>query len=413
MKPEEIKELIEQSVNKVKEELKKEAEDKGAGSPENKGKEEASAEVATLAKEIGATIAETVKEGLKPVAAAQPKVDERVTKVLMPRGDVRSISYPTDLASLSKEEKILSFMKALMYAKNDVASAEVLKALTEGVSAEGGYLVPTELSAEVYRILPDAAIMRRIATVIPMSSHTLSLNALATSPKAYWIREYRAKTTTSADLDQKDLTCNDLVCLLPVSEQLLADANISLVPFIINLFRDAIAAEEDNAFFTGAGTTQPRGISIETLGATVAAGGALTMDHVIAVIDSIPQSSANSPKAAFVGHRYVKRLCRNLKDTANNYIWRDGSMGRMSGQTEKLPDMLYGYPFYEQNDLAQTELYFGDWSKYIIGDRQQLEVRTTTEGGDAWRKNSVEIKAVERVDGRAVLLSAFAKITGI
>jgi HK97 family phage major capsid protein len=58
-------------------------------------------------------------------------------------------------------------------------------------------------------------------------------------------------------------------------------------------------------------------------------------------------------------------------------------------------------------------LYFGDWSFYIIADRQTLAVKTTTEGGDAWRRNSIEIKAVERVDGRAVILSPFAKLTGI
>lgn len=58
----------------------------------------------------------------------------------------------------------------------------------------------------------------------------------------------------------------------------------------------------------------------------------------------------------------------------------------MSGQTEKLPDTLYGYPFYEQNDLPQDRLYFADWSYYIIGDRQTMTVKTTTEGGDAWRR---------------------------
>ncbi|OGM38101.1 hypothetical protein A3E41_03470 [Candidatus Woesebacteria bacterium RIFCSPHIGHO2_12_FULL_38_9] len=64
----------------------------------------------------------------------------------------------------------------------------------------------------------------------------------------------------------------------------------------------------------------------------------------------------------------------------------------MSGQVERLPDLLYVYPFYEQNDINQSEIYFGDWKMYVIGDRQTISVRTTTEGGEAWRRNSMEVK---------------------
>jgi HK97 family phage major capsid protein len=210
------------------------------------------------------------------------------------------------------------------------------------------------------------------------------------------------------------LVPNDLVCLLPVSEQLLADANINLVQFIIQLFAEAIGAAEDAAFFTGSGAGQPRGISIEAIASAAIADATISFDDIIRLIDLVPQRIAQSPKAAFVGHRYVKRILRTLKSTNNDYLWRDGKGGTGGGaDVVRLPDTIYGYPFYEQNDLSQTELYFGDWSYYIIGDRQTLAVTTTTEGGDAWRRNSMEIKAVERVDGRAVILTPFAKLTGI
>ena len=126
------------------------------------------------------------------------------------------------------------------------------------------------------------------------------------------------------------------------------------------------------------------------------------MDDIIELIDLVPQRVTQSPKAAFVGHRKVKRQLRLLKDSNNNYIWRDGRGGVGGGGEQiRLPDTLYGYPYHEQNDLAQSELYFGDWSMYIIGDRQTMAVQTTTEGGDAWRRNSMEqncyrIKKVQR-----------------
>lgn len=256
-------------------------------------------------------------------------------------------------------------------------------------------------------------VMRRIGRVIPMSTDTLKLNSLAARPTAYWTAEYASKSTTSAEFGQVELNPHDLVCLLPISEQLLADANINLVSFIVELFAEAIGLEEDKAFFTGSGVGRPHGISIETIN-NQAASASLCMDDIIDLIDLVPQRVTQSPRAAFVGHRNLKRLLRQIKDANNQYIWRDsrgGNVGSGQGETYRLPDTLYGYPFYEQNDLDEEELYFADWSFYIIGDRQKMAVRTTTEGGDAWRRNAMEIKAVERVDGRAVITTPFAKLT--
>jgi HK97 family phage major capsid protein len=335
-----------------------------------------------------------------------------MTKFFSSETGFNAVEYPEDLNNLSKDQKIITFFKALVNYKKDFKSQMVLRALVEGTDAEGGYLVPEEFRAEVFRVLPDVAVMRNLARVLPMNTDTLNLNTLAARPAAYWTSEYGSKTTSSAEFGRVTLQPNDLVCLLPITHQLLADANINVVQFITELFAEAIALAEDKAFFTGNGTGQPRGINQETI-TTVGCGTALTMDHILQLIDSVPSRINKAPKAAFVGHRYVKRILRTLKDSSNAYIWRDSPVGMRSGQTERLPDTLYGYPFYEQNDVSQKELYFGDWSYYIIGDRQSLAVETTTEGGEAWRRNSLEIKAVTRVDGRAVLVSAFAKINQI
>lgn len=385
---------------------------------------ESDKEVETKAEgsKVETDLVNAVAEKLAAIITANKGADEKEqrqlsndvkTKIFTSWAGVKEIEYPTDLKNLSKDDKIVTFFKALVFSKHDPQSQQVLRALVEGTDSEGGYLVPEELRTEVFRVLPDMTVMRRLARVIPMTTDTLKLNSLGARPVAYWTGEYQSKSTTSAEFNQVVLSPNDLVCLLPVSEQLLADANINLVQFIIELFAEAIGLAEDKAFFTGNGSGQPRGIAIETI-AEIDAGGNPTFDDLIDLIDAVPSRVTSSPKAAFVGHRNAKRAFRKMKDSDGDYIWRDGGAAKNNnGESVRLPNTLYGYPFYEQNDLDQSELYFGDWSMYIIGDRQTMAVSTTTEGGDAWRRNSMEIKAVERVDGRAVLTTPFAKIVNL
>jgi HK97 family phage major capsid protein len=372
---------------------------------EAKDKEDVSVDTKDIVEMAVNKIVDALTKAKDVTTEPKKEVDEFVRTKIFSDGNLKEITYPTDVKSLTKDEKIVTFFKALLYANKDGASAQVMKALVEGTDAQGGYLVPEELKAEVWRVLPDYAVMRRVARVIPMQTDTLKLNSLSARPYAYWTAEYASKSTTSAEFSQVTLTPNDLVCLLPVSEQLLADANISMVQFIVQLFAEAIATEEDKAFFTGSGTGQPRGINQETL-TSVDAGLALSFDHIISVIHSLPQAIRRGRSTAFVAHNNVIRTLRQIKDSQNRYIYEPGNPN-----SSQEPDRLYGYPIYEQNDIDDSHIYFGDWSYYIIGDRQQMTVATTTEGGEAWRRNAVEIKAVSRVDGRAVITSPFAKIT--
>lgn len=222
--------------------------------------------------------------------------------------------------------------------------------------------------------------MRNLARVLPMSSDLLKINSLSARPQAYWTSEYQSSSTTSAEFGEVTLTPNDLVCLLPISQQLLADANINLVDFIVQLFAETIGLAEDQAFFTGSGSGQPKGISQETIANKQKAGASLNLDDILDLIDLVPQRVVQSPKAAFVGHRNLKRQLRKVKDNQGDYLWRDGKGGvGGAGEIVRLPDTLYGYPYYEENFLAQSQLYFGDWSMYCIGDRQTMAVQTTTE----------------------------------
>lgn len=387
----------------------READDAKDGGKEEEEKESTvESKITDLAEKIAGRIADEIKTAK---GGDDDDVSELKGKIHESMKDSTVVRYPSqeELKDLSDEDTIVYFFKSLMAKDSDAEANAVFKALTEGTNADGGYLVPAPLATEVWRILPDMSVMRKVGRVLTMTSQTLGLNSLTGKPKAYWTQEYATKSTTSADFTQKTLTAYKLVCRLPASHELIQDANIDLVNFIIELFAESIAEAEDDAFFTGSGTNQPRGVSIETI-SNQSAGASLDFDDIIALIHLVPQSARQDRSVAFVGNQTTLRLLRQVKDSNNDYIWRIDGGATTSGQTQRLPDMIYGYPYYEQNDLGD-ELYFGAWNRYIIGDRKRLTVETTNVGGEAWERDATEIKAVERVGGRMVDERAFAKLT--
>lgn len=402
MDKDDIRKLIQEEMSK-----------KSKGDNEESEKEhDSKVEAVKTAEQIGEEFADSVINAITEKLSLNDK-DKAEARSKYIETDLKAVRYPApdEVKGMNDDEKIVLFFKSLMNRRNSYEADQLYKALVEGTAADGGNLVPAPLATRVFEILPDLSVMRRIATILPMTADTLQVNALNARPVAYWTGEYVSKTTTSAEFAQVTLTAQKLVCLLPASHELIQDANIDVVQYVIRIFGDAIAQAEDRAFFTGTGTGQPTGIQTSTV-TTQSAGASLDFDDVIDLIDLVPQSVAQQPNAAFVCNKAVVRLLRKIKDTNGDYIWRQG-LGVHSGQIERLPDTVYGYPVYEQNDLSEDLLYFGDWSKYLIGDRQQITVSTTDEGGDAWRRDATEIKAVERVAGIAVQTGAFARLNNV
>jgi HK97 family phage major capsid protein len=392
------------------------------GKKEKESKVEANLSVEKLVDALGEKFAQVLVENKKATEGEAEQLkhklfDNKVEGVALVTPDMVSQwqkAYKTSLDPAIKKEAgdnlIVTFFKAWAGFGKDEEQTRLFKALNEGTAGDGGYLVPTPLFNEVWRILPDYTVMRKLARIIPMSADTLKLDSVLAKPQAYWVSEYAQKTTTSAEFDQKTLNTNKLVCLLPATHELLADSGPNLAQLIIELFAEAVGEREDAAYFTGSGTGQPRGISQETL-TTVTAGATFNFDDVIDLIYSIPQGARQNRGCAFVGNMYSVKHLRKVKDTNGDYIWRDGGMFRgEGGRVDQVPATLYGYPFYEQNAISQKTVYFGNWRYYIIGDRQQMTVSKTDEGGDAWRRDSTEFKAVIRVDGRAAMTQPFAKL---
>jgi len=161
---------------------------------------------------------------------------------------------------------------------------------------------------------------------------------------------------------------------LQVSRELVEDSGINLLDFIARQAGVAMGTAVNAALTTGTGTTRPKGIVVaSTLGVTGGTGvaGVPTADNILDLVYSV-DSPYRRRGGAFQMRGTTLAAIRKIKDTTNQYIWQPSlQMGQ--------PDLLAGYPVYENPDMAATgtaakSVIFGDFSSYYVRQVRGIEV---------------------------------------
>lgn len=304
------------------------------------------------------------------------------------------------------------FLAALM-----TSDREKLQLLAESTAsgADGGYLVPDEFANMIVEDIRDISIMRQIAaTPIPTTSDTLHLPGLTSRPYANWRAEKAVKSTTTATFTETVFTPFSLAAIVGLSNELVADAVLgvsgSIVNYIAGLMTVALNEKEEQAFWVGSGTGQPKGVYGNT-GRTFAAGAGATdtqrADKLIQAYQLTPQGYRN--RATWVANMGTLFEIGRLKDSQNRYLLTD--LAGSPTQTIK------GRPVYEGNFLAGDVAIFGDFQFYQIVDREGISVKVSDEatvaGSSAFEKNLTYIRVEKRVDAKPTLAAAFTTVTGL
>lgn len=354
-----------------------------------------------IAKSVAKTVTAEIYGGATPGQRAKRFIDQPGNAKLAEILNGKDLYE--DREKLTKEEVIVSFFHALQ-----TNNTEVVKALSEGVAADGGNLLPQAFHEELVRDLQQTSFMRGICRVVPMRRNTLVIPNLAAGPKAYWTAEGAAKTTSTAAFTQLTLTAYKLAAILYSTDELIEDSEVfDIVQLIISLFSESIAREEEAAFMQGNGTSQPKGIftSVDDSSiAGVAAGGNLSFDSFIDLTNLLP--SKYHRNARFLLHRNNLKEVQKLKDTNGQYLWQSPASGR--------PGTILGFPYELSDDAPEDAIVFGDFKLgYWIGDKGQISVLISQHTTTAFTQDKTAIRVVERVGGLTVLPAAFRALTAI
>jgi HK97 family phage major capsid protein len=340
--------------------------------------------------------------------------DSKIREMGLDKVDRKNAIFPSaddpngdSLKDLTKDERIAKFLQAVV-----IGDAKVAKELAEGTGADGGYLVPVEFRAAVLEKLLKEAVIRPRATVIPMGRDKLEIPAEAGGVTAYWTSENSPLTESNPTFGQIVLNTNKLTGLSYMSRELFADSAVNITDYITRMFAKKFAAEEDLKFMTGSGTGEPKGLREYTVSDIPQASADLAGDDLIALFYELPVQYR--AKGLWLMNNSIIKLVRQLKSAIDGrYIWTDG--------LADAPATILGRPVLEQNDIPvdlgkggdESEIWFGDLSYYLIGDRQTIEVESTTQGAGTFEKHQVAMKMIERLDGQLGLEDAFVLLTGV
>lgn len=143
--------------------------------------------------------------------------------------------------------------------------------LSEGISADGGFLVQTDFVAELYRRAYEIGEITRRCRRIPISaaSNSVKINALAETSRAtgsrwggirgYWMAEAGTKTASRPTFRQMELALKKLAVLVYATDELLQDA-AALEAIVSQGAAEEISFLAEDGIVNGNGAGQPLGI---------------------------------------------------------------------------------------------------------------------------------------------------------
>lgn len=263
--------------------------------------------------------------------------------------------------------------------------------MNEGAGEAGGFIVPTDEQTkinELKRALNPLSALVRVENVNTMSGTRVLEKASDMTPFASVAELAAIGEIDGPKFTQVKYAIKKFAGILPISEELLADSDQNLLAYVNGwLAKKSVATENAQILavlktLTKAPLTNLDGIK-ELLN--------VTLDPTISLMSSVLTNQD--------GFNFLDKQ----KDTDGRYLLQPNPLD----STQKL---LFGKPVtVVSNKVLPTDTSVASAKKapVIIGsftdavvlfDRQATTLTGTSVGGDAWKRDSYDVKAVTRID---------------
>ena len=289
--------------------------------------------------------------------------------------------------------------------------------LNETTDADGGYFVPAVTKAQILRLIPTFGQARNEMSVIPMGkTDTLNIPSKLTGVSVNWVNEASSITSSHPTFSYIQLVAKKLAGLTSMSNELLMDANVDIVNYVVSLFAEAIGAEEDAQFFAGTGSPMS-GVFLgtNTFGKEqfVADSDGFTYDNLKESIYGIDQNYIKGAK--WYAHRTIVSKLRGILDQNDLPIFVDANAGGLPTLMGYPVKMIENCPTSAEDTAGTPLLVLGNLKNSFIGSKMDVRIAfsdsATVDADSMFQYDLSAIRLITRVAFNKGLTGAYSAIS--
>lgn len=246
-------------------------------------------------------------------------------------------------------------------------------------------LIPEPVSTQIIQELPQASFVLANGGRVNMSTRTQRQPVLDVLPHAYWVSgDTGLKETSAVDWANVNLIAEELAVIVPIPENYLMDAQVPIWNEVRPRLVEAIGRTLDAAALFG--VNKPGSWPAAVAPSAVLAGNTVTAGTGTDLAQDVAKLGEMIAQDGFTVNGFASRPglswfltgLRSAGDVSIPIYQPNLQAGSAPGGT------LYGYPLREVTngawDPSQAELIAGDWTKLIIGLRQDITFKVFDQG---------------------------------
>lgn len=260
--------------------------------------------------------------------------------------------------------------------------------------------LPEQVSREVIEEAAGRSVIMSLARQVRMSSKSYRQPVLSVLPDAYWVNgDTGLKQTTSVEWESVSLVAEPLAVLVVVPDEFIDDAMVPIWSEVRPLIAEAFGRKLDNATIWNVDRPSSWSHSIYT-------GAAAAGNYVeIGQNPASPGSDLAQDVAAMGLQLAQDGFMLRAFASEPGFNWRLLGMRTADGlpiYTNLVGENrqgLYGVPFVESNNGAwnsEVKLIGGDWSKAIVGVRQDITYTMHTDAVISDDEGAVVFNAMQQ-----------------
>ena len=336
------------------------------------------------------------------------------------------ITNPKDLRENAPFESFGQFLFAVKDHALGTTDPRLVKLAPSGqnetVDSEGGFLVGTDQSPEIFRKVWDQSIVAPLTRQVTISRNSNGITYPALDEdsrkdgsrnggaRAYWLAEGATKIPSMLAFKALTLRLKKLAAVCIATDELLEDA-VAMESFIMDVFPDEMAFQLDNAILFGDGVGKPYGIFSSPAVVTVAAEGSQTADtitanNILAMWARMP--AANRRTAVWLVSPTAEGQLPTLR-IGDNLVWMPP--GGLTGNTNST---LLGRPVYsveQMNPIGDVgDIALIDPKAYILA--RKGGIKTDRSIHVKFLTDETAFRFVMRVDGGPLWTAAVDPFKG-